>query len=181
MAYYMRLWFKILLLLTCITKSQTVSAQAGNPKYKIELKMLERKCVLTKESPNIARLRLVVSVTNLTGDTKNTIRDIRYSYKKYKEQDFYMEATDLNGKKVEIDGDDDIDYIVDPLGDRPGVGYGEFKTTDTEVVSIYKFKRGKYLVRWVYDPANNDLAGKRPSEQPVYSNWEMIEVVDKRR
>ena len=120
-------------------------------------------------------MTLATTIFNLTGNPKKAVTFFYYGYKKYHDADFYIEATDLNGKPVNIEGNIDIDPIVDPLDGRPGLSINALRIIDTSLCAVYEFKPGKYKIRAVYDPAN--VTYNKSSLNPIYSNWEVIEVI----
>ena len=129
-------------------------------------------------------MTLATTVFNLTGNPQELLSSIRYGYKKYQDQDFYIEAIDLSGNPLNIDGNVDYDYIVDPVDGRPGLSINAQRIIDTSFSLPYIFKPGKYKIRAVYDPANTlpvydtaNVTSSKSSLKPIYSNWEVIEVI----
>jgi hypothetical protein len=158
--------------LLAIVWSLNVNGQGDKGNYRIDLKMLEKVYSL-KKNDGRPYLKFAVTVTNLSKVPVDFGLYIVYSYKKYREQDYYMEATDLKGEPVVIDGNADIDWFYDPTQGKRNTN----RIVDTISTGIYVFKKGKYKVRWVYDPANNTMHADA-KVKPVYSNWEAIEVVE---
>jgi len=146
-------------------------AQNKTGDYKIDLKMLKSTYSL-KERGGRIKLNFVVTVTNLGKDKVSFGPYLMYSYKEYKDQDYYLEATDLNGVNVNIFGNTDIDWLFDPAEGKSNIN----KIVDTISTDIYVFTEGKYRIRWVYDPAGNGPA-PATNVKPIYSNWQKIEVV----
>jgi len=122
------------------------------------------------------RLKFVITRINLNIQHED-FGYMKYGYKKYHEQDYYLEATTLSGEKVDIDGNGDIDWLIDPLNGPPA----KIDTSvDTLYVNVYHFNAGEYKIRWVYDPDNNSPGFKNDADKhqpPIYSNWETIEVI----
>lgn len=116
------------------------------------------------------KLRFIVSITNLQEKPAYFGKHLKFSYKEYAEQPFYLDAVDSGGKPVNIFGGRDIDWIIAPGPDKINTN----QIVDTISTNIYKFGPGKYKVRWVYDP---DFDKQKRKTIPSYSNWQDIEIV----
>ena len=114
-------------------------------------------------------MKFVVTVTYLGKGDYDFGAHLEYSYKEYKDRNYYMEAIDLEGNNVKIHNIADLHWLIDPLESSKNVN----KIVDTILTDIYRFNEGKYKIRWVYDRANVD---KYSNQKPIYSNWETIVV-----
>ncbi len=146
--------------------------QKSNPDYTIELKNLRPTISLNSDTSNLI---FIVTVVNHTGKRQDFGTVMHYGYKKFHSFDYYLEAIDAEGNRVDIDGEDDMDFAYDPLDEN-------VKNYDKIVQKInsaaYYFTPGKYHIRWVYDPAgnrNNPAGGK---QNPSFSNWQSITVTE---
>jgi len=148
-------------------------SQTATPKYKIELKLMTPEISLTSDRSNIV---FVVTVTNLTNKPVQFGSTLHYGYKKYNDQDWYLEAVDQNNDKYDIDGDQDNELFFD---DPEDTSRNMNKISMKIITGAYNFTPGKYKIRWVYDPFNN-LKNSNPAQKtlPIYSNWEALNVTE---
>jgi hypothetical protein len=171
----MNLFCKATLLIAFCAVSVITTAQGQKKttdRYKMELRLVKDKYVLSEDN-DLVDLRFLVTITTTSGKEEDFPSRMIYSYKKYQDADYYLEAVDMNGKPVNVEGDDDVSYMLDPLD--KGIRT-EKKIVEHVNTVIYKFKPGKYKIRWVYDSANN-ISHNGWRIQPTYSNWETIEVL----
>ena len=146
-------------------------SQTTTDKYKIELKLLTPTISLSGDKSNLV---FTVTVTNLTSKPVDFGSTLHYGYKKYNNQDFYLEAQDKDNNKVDIDGNDDNDlFFDDPLDTTKNTN----KITQKIITGAYNFSPGSYRIRWVYDPFDN-LKNPNQGQKilPIYSNWEALTV-----
>jgi hypothetical protein len=147
-------------------------APAKDANYTIELKILRPEINLTGENSNII---FTVTVVNHASQPVDFGYTLDYGYKKFHSHDFYLEATDMEGNRVDIDGEDDNEFTYDPPDDNTK---NVNKIVQKINSSAYYFRPGKYKLRWVYDPSANRFTPPNVKINPVFSNWDVLSVAE---
>ncbi len=145
-------------------------SQTTGDKYKIELKLLTPQLSLSSEKTNLV---FVVTVTNQTQKPVEFGSTLHYGYKKFHSADYYLEAKNQNDIATDIDGEEDNELFYD---DPEDTTKNRNKIAQKIISGAYNFTPGKYKIRWVYDPANNDKNPNRETIRPIYSNWEELNI-----
>ena len=144
--------------------------QATQANYTIEFKLLRQEINLTGENSNVI---FTVTVVNHDSKPVDFGYTLDYGYKKFHSHDFYLEATDMEGNRVDIDGEDDNEFTYDPPDDNTK---NVNKIVQKINSSAYYFRPGKYRLRWVYDPSANRFTPPNVKTNPVFSNWDTLTV-----
>jgi hypothetical protein len=167
-----KLFTLLLFSFSCLLNQDNKISDPSTMSFSIDI--LQPVCSIS-ENPTRLNVRMVVSCTNKT-DRVIYVSNYMFSYKEYRDQDYYLEALDSNGKPTSIiRSGTDIDWIIDReiIAIQKGNSY-----VDTLNVNIYQFRPGKYKVRWVYDPTNHKMKeNEKIKFAPAYSNWADLLVV----